>query len=393
MVRSPIARACLLALSGLALASPALAAPTDTDALARRLVTAAAVKEGEVVLISGQARSAQLLEDIAVAVRSAGAFPLITYDSDRLSKRMFFDVPAKWDSQADSAGVKLAGIVDVTIGVTDGQSENLMEGADPKRLAERGRAGEEAAKAFLARKVRSVEVGNGFYPTPWRAQRYGLSEEALAQVFWDGVAVDPAALQERAAQVSARLAAGNLLRVRNANGTDFSVQLKGRPVRSSDGAISDQDVRDGAVAVYLPAGEVFTTAVPGSANGKIVQSLSFFRGKPVENLTLQFKDGRMVSMSGSGEGYAGFRAGYDAVDDARKDEFGLVDFGINPNVSLPANSQVGAWIPAGSITLGVGNNSWAGGENTSPYAITAFLPGSTVTLDGKKIIDRGKLKL
>jgi leucyl aminopeptidase (aminopeptidase T) len=393
MVRSLITRACLLALSGFALATPALASPTDTDALARRLVTAAAVKEGEVVLISGQARSAQLLEDIAVAVRSAGAFPLITYDSDRLAKRMFFDVPAKWDSQADSAGVKLAGIVDVTIGVTDGQSENLMEGADPKRLAERGRAGEEAAKAFLARKVRSVEVGNGFYPTPWRAQRYGLSEEALAQVFWDGVAVDPAALQERAAQVSARLVAGNLLRVRNANGTDFSVQLKGRPVRSSDGAISEQDIRDGAVSVYLPAGEVFTTAVPGSANGKIVQSLSFFRGKPVQNLTMQFKDGRMVSMSGSGEGYAGFRANYDAVDDARKDEFGLVDFGINPNVSLPANSQVGAWIPAGSITLGVGNNSWAGGENTSPYGITAFLPGSTVTLDGKKIIDRGKLKL
>lgn len=395
MVRSPIARACFLALSGFALALPAWAAPADTDALARRLVAAAAVKEGEIVLVSGQAHSAQLLEDIAVAVRSAGAFPVVTYDSDRLSKRMFFDVPARWDSQPDSAGLKLAGMVDATISISDGRSESLFEGADAKRLAERGRRGEEVAKAFLARKVRSVEVGNGFYPTPWRAQRYGMSEEALAQTFWESVAVDPAAMQARAAQVSAALAAGDRIRVRNPNGTDFSVSIKGRRVLASDGAISAEDIAAGAgaVSVYLPAGEVYTTPVAGSASGTIVHSLSHFYGKPVENLRLEFKDGRMVAMSGGGAGYADFRAGYDAVVDPRKDEFGFLDLGINPNVSLPANSQVGAWIPAGTITLGVGGNSWAGGDNTTAWGVSAFLPGSTVTLDGRKIIDKGKLKL
>jgi leucyl aminopeptidase (aminopeptidase T) len=396
MVRSLIARACLLALSGVALASPAaLASPVDTDALARRLVTAAAIKEGEIVLVSGQAHSSQLLEDIAVAVRSAGAFPIVTYDSDRLGKRLFFDVPARYDSQPDAAGLKLAGIVDVTIGISDGRSENLLDGADPKRLAERGRRSEEVAKAFLARKVRSVEVGNGFYPTSWRAERYGLSEDALAQTFWEGVAVDPSAMQARAAQVSSVLAAGNVMRVKNPNGTDFTVRIKDRRVLASDGAISAEDIAAGAgaVAVYLPAGEVYTTPVPGSANGTIVHSRSYFRGKPVENLRMEFKDGRMVSMTGSGEGYAGFRAGYDAVEDPRKDDFGFVDLGINPNVNLPANSQVGAWIPAGTISLGVGNNTWAGGDNSTSYGITAFLPGSTVTLDGKKIIDKGKLKL
>ena len=35
------------------------------------------------------------MEDIAVAARKVGAFPMINYSSDRLAKRMFFDVPEK----------------------------------------------------------------------------------------------------------------------------------------------------------------------------------------------------------------------------------------------------------------------------------------------------------
>ena len=33
------------------------------------------------------------MENIAVNVRKAGGFPLVEYSSDRLAKRLFFDVP------------------------------------------------------------------------------------------------------------------------------------------------------------------------------------------------------------------------------------------------------------------------------------------------------------
>ena len=49
-------------------AAPAQAAYTDLEQLAQRLVTqSAAVKEGEVVLITGRTSDAELLENIAVA--------------------------------------------------------------------------------------------------------------------------------------------------------------------------------------------------------------------------------------------------------------------------------------------------------------------------------------
>jgi hypothetical protein len=36
---------------------------------------------------------------------------------------------------------------------------------------------------------------------------------------------------------------------------------------------------------------------------------------------------------------------------------------------------------------------WAGGDNTVPYGQVVSLPGATVTLDGKPIIEGGNLKL
>jgi hypothetical protein len=91
-------------------------------------------------------------------------------------------------------------------------------------------------------------------------------------------------------------------------------------------------------------------------------------------------------------GFEAMKAGYDAAAEG-KDLFSAVDFGINPNVKLPESSSIATWIPAGTVTVGVGNNVWAGGENNTPYGYFVGLPGTTVTLDGKTIVEAGQLKL
>jgi leucyl aminopeptidase (aminopeptidase T) len=377
-------------------AEPAKAPPTDLEQLASRLVTqSAAVKEGEVVLISGRTQDAELLENLAVNVRKVGAFPLVIYTSDRMSKRMFFDVPDKYDSQADALDMALVNLADVNIAVSNGMSENLFEGADPKRMAARGKAGEAVAQAAMKNNVRFVEVGNNLYPTSWRADRFGMTQDELASTFWNGINIDYSELQTRGEQVKAALAGGNEIHITNPNGTDLKFSVKGRKVLASDGIISEADRKAGgpAVSVFLPAGEVYTTPVPGSAEGKVVHARTFYRGKQIDNLTLTISGGKVTAMTGSGPGYADFKAEYDAVEDARKDLLGFVDLGINPNVKLPASSSVGTWVPAGTVTVGTGTNTWAGGDNSVAYGATIFLPGSTVTLDGKPIVENGMLKL
>jgi leucyl aminopeptidase (aminopeptidase T) len=318
----------------------------------------------------------------------------VTYSSDRLAKRLFFDVPEKYDAQADMLGSKLADMVDVNISLGNTTSENLLEGADPKRVAARAKADEPVTQKFL-HQVRTIDVGNNLYPTSWRAQRYGMSEEELAKTFWNGVNLDYSELQARGEQVKAVIAGGSEVHITNPNGTDLKLNIKGRPVLVSDGVVTAEDMKAGAVAssAYLPAGEVYTTPVSGSASGKVVNTRTYFRGKEVNNLTLTVADGKVTAMTGEGPGYADLKAEYDAIDDARKNELSFVDFGINPSVKLPANSTIGTWVPAGSVTVGAGINMWAGGDNSVPYGLVIFLPGSSVTLDGKPIVENGTLKL
>jgi leucyl aminopeptidase (aminopeptidase T) len=371
-------------------------APTDFEQLANRIVTQnAGIKAGELVLVTGQPQNAELLEDLAVNVRKVGAFPIVLHDSERMDKRLFFDVPAQYDTQTDKGALLLAGNADAVITLADGTTENLFEGADPARLAARGKAAEAVTQASLAHRGRTIEIGNNLYPTPWRAQRYGMTETDLSKTFWDGVNVDYGALQTHGEQVKAALTAGDTVHVTNPNGTDLTLKIKGRPVLVSDGIVSDADRKAGgpAASAYLPAGEVYTTPVPGSAQGKVVATHTFFRGKQIDNLTLEVTGGKVSGMTGSGAGYADFKAAYDAIPDARKDDLSFIDFGINPSIKLPANSTVGTWVPAGSVTVGTGNNTWAGGDNLVPWSAILFLPGSTVTLDDKPVVEAGTLKL
>ena len=120
---------------------------TDYEQLAERLVNqSAAVKEGELVLISGGSQDQELLENIAVHVRKAGAFPTVALSSDRLAKRLFFDVPEKFDTQADTLGLKLADSFNVLIGVDSNLEEGVFANADPKRQAARAKAGSQSRR-------------------------------------------------------------------------------------------------------------------------------------------------------------------------------------------------------------------------------------------------------
>ncbi|HEX7955835.1 MAG TPA: aminopeptidase [Pyrinomonadaceae bacterium] len=371
------------------------AAPTDLEQLAQRLVTqSAGVKEGEVVLISSGPENMELLEDIAVQVRKAGAFPLITVGSDRLSKRLYTDVPEKYDAQTDQLDLKLAEIADVSINVGRGVAEGLFADADPKRLEARSRANEPVVEAYLKNGVRSVDVDNGLYPQEWLAKRYGMTADDLAKTFWGGVNVDYTDLQKRGSEVSAALSSGKEIHVTDANGTDLKVRVEGRPYGVSDGIITAEDVKKGAagLSVYLPAGEVYTTPVPGTAEGKLVVKKDYYQGSEINDLTLTFAAGKLTSITGSGKGFELLKARYDAAGGG-KDLFAFVDFGINPYVKLPANSPVATWVPAGTVTLGIGNNVWAGGDNKTPFGYNVSMPGTTVTLDGKPVVEAGQLKL
>ena len=382
----------LVAATAALVATVAAAAPPDSERLAKSLVdTCAGIRAGEFVVVSGGARDATLLEDIAVAVRQAGAFPVITYGSDRLTRRLYDDVPASLDSQVNEAWVKLASVIDAEISIEQGEDLDLLAHVPPERLIATSQANEVIGRVMLSRGVRAVNLGNSLYPTDALASQFGVSRDALASLFWNGVNVDHDALQATGEAVRRAFAGGREVRITNPNGTDLKVTIAGRRVFVSDGVISEQDRAQGGAAcqVWLPAGEVYLTAVPGTAEGKVVVDRHYFQGKEIQGLTLQFREGRLTSMTAKSD-MSEMKARYDAGP-AGKEVFAGLDVGINPNVTLPADGRMVAWMPAGMVTVGIGGNTWAGGENEAPFGLWTHLPGSTLKVDGKAIVENGRL--
>ncbi len=382
----------VMCLSVLGSAGAVWAGPNDPNTTARTLVEqCASIKKGDKVMISGRPTDMALLESIAVHVRKLGAFPLVSVTTDQLARRMFDEVPAEFDSQTDALGLKLAETLDVMISLDSMENPALFAGASPARMAARANAGTPVFETMLKKNVRQIVLGNGLFPTQATAKMYGIEREQLATTFWSGVNVDYAALQSTGETIKGMFESGKQVRITNPNGTDLSFGIQNRPCFVSDGVISKEDLAKGGAAcqVWLPAGEVFSTPVPGTTTGRIVFDRVLFEGKEITGVTIDLKNGKVTSMTG-GAGFEPIKAQYDAAGPG-KDEFSMFDIGINPAVKLAPGTKLLNWVPAGMVTLGIGGNIWAGGTNDCAYGFTGFVPGSTVTIDGKAVVEKGTL--
>lgn len=365
----------------------------DYEALAQKLVNQCAnIQEGDFVEIYGGVRDFELLENIAVNVRKLGAFPLVTVGSDRMTKRMYDDVPQKYDSQAPEFSLQLANTINAGIWVASNENIGILEHVPAERLVAVGEAFNPIGDIMLNRNVKQVSLGNELYPISDRAKMYGVSLEQLSKTFWDGINVDYSLLQSAGESLKSSLLSGKEIHITNPNGTDLRVGIEGRQIFVTDGTISDENVKMGGVAcqVWLPAGEVFFAPISGTAEGKVVVNRQFYQGKEIEELTLIFEAGKLTSMTAK-SGIEPLKEMYDASGSG-KDEFAIIDIGMNPNVRIIPGSRMVAWMATGMITVGIGNNLWAGGENNSNFALYNYLPGSTLKVDGKVLVENGGLK-
>src|SRR2546427_2574850 len=95
-------RSILLLLSGACVATLGSAQQPrkpDQKAIAHQLIASAMLREGQTVRIAGSVRDAGFMEDLAIEARKVGAQPLLTIWSERLIRRSYDEVPAKYDDQ------------------------------------------------------------------------------------------------------------------------------------------------------------------------------------------------------------------------------------------------------------------------------------------------------
>jgi aminopeptidase len=378
--------------SATAAAPPRGAAP-DLGAIAASVVRSMRVQEGDAVLVSGSVRDLELLEDIVIEVQKAGGHPLLSIGSERIVRRSYDDVPAQYDTLAPQWTRIVSQEVDVIITVDAVETPDLLAHVPQARLQARSRANQPFNMQLFQRGVRSTELGNGMYPTHARAARFGLTRDELARYFWDGLATDPDVLRQRADRIRPVLAQAREVRVTHPNGTDLTLRLDVRDIYVNDGAISDSDLASGGIDVvkYLPAGEIYARVMPGSANGRVVVDHLSFQGRDIQGLTLDIANGVITSMNAPDSGEA-LLAAYGNEKDGRE-QLTVFDIGLNPGIPAEPGSRVLAYMPAGMVTLFFGADFWAGGANASAFTLNPHLAGTTVTIDGRVVVENGSLKL
>lgn len=365
----------------------------DRNKLAQQLVNECArIVQGDKVLISGGVRDLDLLENIAVEVRKLGAHPLVTLESERLVRRMYTDVPKKFDTLPPEFAMRMAETIDAHLSIEFLEHPDLLSDIPANRLAARAKTIKSVYEKMMERGVRRVHLGNGLYPTEALATQFGVSTSDLSRIFWRGVNVDYAKLQNAGETLRKELTAGNRLTITAPNGTDLTVKITRRPVFVSDGVISSKDhaAKSAATQVWLPAGEVYLTPVPDTAEGVFVADTFFYEGKLIEGLKLEFEDGKLTKMTAKRGDLTPLRKRYDAAP-AGRDALAFVDIGFNPNVKIPDNSRMVTWMAAGTISVGVGGNTWAGGENDVPFMMAAHLDNGTLLVDRRSIVRNGEL--
>lgn len=368
-------------------------AGVDYDAIASRIVTESAeVRPGEVVVITGNLAEPRLLEALSAAVSLAGGHPIVSVGFPAAEKRFLTEAPEELLKQPSRAGLALIEAADVFINAGAVQDPTLFADVDERRINLTREANLPVQQAALAKRVRSVDVGqSGGIPTEAYAKSRNADYGDMREMFFRALAVPSATIAERGRAVTARMQPGSTVRVRNADGTDLTFRLAAKSPRVSTGKASENASATGRAEAFLPAGDFYACVDPASANGVLVAASQPFRGKAIRNMRITFQNGVATAIRADEGGEAMDRF-WAELDEPSK-RLSLINIGLNPESRPLDGSDYLSWEMSGVPTILIGNAQWAGCDNGGEGGTNVHLTGATVAAGDAAVVNDGALVL
>jgi leucyl aminopeptidase (aminopeptidase T) len=211
---------------------------------------------------------------------------------------------------------------------------------------------------------------------------YGVDEEAWTQQLIRASMVSPASMAKTAAPIAKALAKGKRVHLTDDHGTDLTLGLAHRPVRTMIGSRIPEDSKwPFSSLVNVPSGLLRVALDENVADGRIVANRSNYADDAVATGgVLEFRKGRLTG--------AHFETGQKMWDDGYKtggkgrDQPGFLGIGLNPELH---NTPQLEDIELGAILVSVGGNANLKGKNKSPFFGFAITAGATLEVDGKKV--------
>jgi aminopeptidase len=349
------------------------------------------VKPGETVLITGTPAEIPLMEALYVAVSKAGGKPVVQLGLPEASKKALMETPVAYLKMPNTFELFQARAVDCIINTGSTQNPQLMADVPEEKLAASRSGFYVLQDAMNLPRFRMVSIGQtGGIPTETFAKFKNASYDDMMNMFWKSVDVDYDKLRTEGESIRTTFKDNAEVKVTTPEGTNLTFRLSKLAPRINSGlSHGNNPTFSGMTAAWLPAGEVYAPVEASSANGTLVAPEIDIRGQVIKNLRLKFTNGRITDVQADNNVNFVKTLLSSAKGDA--DMLSLFDIGINRNSQPLQNSSYYSWEMGGMVTLSTGDNAWAGGTTKSDVGLSFHIPGATVTINGKPVVEKGKL--
>jgi leucyl aminopeptidase (aminopeptidase T) len=236
------------------------------------------------------------------------------------------------------------------------------------------------------KKIRGAYLAQGMV-TPERARTYGINFQRWKRMTDSATAIRYDDMSILGRRVTSNLERAREVRVRSRIGTDLRFSILGRQAQINDGIIDDDDVRRGALFTTLPTGSVTVSVAEESASGKISFDLPIPQiGKLIHGLQWVFEKGRVTTVNAE-KNLDSFKPIFERGH-GDKDKIASLTIGLNPRVRTGFLNDS---LSKGAVSIGIGSSLDIGGKNDSDYGFQGTLSQATVELDGRTIVENGRI--
>lgn len=363
--------------------TPKLAAQVAHNVLGNTL----RVRRGENVIIESWSESLPWAQPFVNEARRLGAHPMLLYEDEasfwaalesgdgrqtgrvgshewaaveKTSAYVFFHGPSEWPRQDDLSPKQLKGVA----------------AYNPDWYRRTAKAKVRGARMFLGR------------TSQLSADRWGLNLDDWREELLRASLVPPTDLHRLGTRVGERLARGKQVTVSHPNGTDLSFRLGRFPLQLDDALVDASDLKAGNNMASIPGGVVGVCIDHTSPEGRVIGNhTNYPPSGPVTGAQWSFADGHLTSQSYE-TGGGPIEAAYAKAPRTGRDRLGYFSVGLNPEIrKLPMMEDQ----ELGAVLLQIGANSFRGGKVESPFGAWLVLKGADVSVDGKSLLEGGRI--
>ena len=350
------------------------------DLLAKNLVNySCRLKKGEKILIEAKGVDYMLVNAIVKEVYKVGGLPFVEIQDNRVSRELLLgetEELAKLRAKYDAFRMKE---MDAYIGIRGGN--NALENSDvpdDKLQTDSLYYSHPVHHELRVKKTKWVILR---YPNEGMAQSAGMSTDAFEDFYFKVCNLDYSKMDRAMDALKKRLDSADRVRITAPN-TDISFSIKGIGSKKCSGEMN------------IPDGEIYTAPVKDSVNGVITYNTpSIQSGFKYENVSLTFKDGKIIKATGNDE--KKINAIFDSDEGARY--VGEFAFGVNPYIEKPMGDILFDEKISGSIHFTPGccyDDCYNGNISAVHWDLvliqTAEYGGGEIYLDGELIRKDGR---